>query len=108
MRPALVAGIVNWDASPIGADHIWFRTPLEGSALYASSEPFAPVLLSACTSHTMAEVASVPLDVMTGDPEEKPYSFCEAPTLSSTGADGSVPSNLRAYMLSVLPQPVPS
>ena len=70
-----MAGIVNFAASPVGAEKIGLIVQgavtvqvSGGTATKASSVP-GPPTLAAWTIHTTAEAGSVPLEVTTGTPE---------------------------------------
>src|SRR5215471_4572184 len=88
-RPPSVAGTANLLAVPIGADQIGVSwPPADGIASNASSVPPEPLLPDEYSSQTTALVGSVPLDVTTGEPEEKPKTAGESPASVSVALAG--------------------
>ena len=92
-------------AWPTGADHSWVSValPARGTARNASSR-VALEELGALTSHTIADAGSVPLEVMTGEPEEYPNTPGELATSRSTGVAAFDPSNFSTRRKSLTPE----
>ncbi len=63
--------MANFAAWPTGADQIWVSValPAFGTARNASSRVLVGSEGEMLTSHTIADAGSVPLEVMTGEPE---------------------------------------
>ena len=108
--PPEVAAVVNWLAVPIGADQIGLivhgaaavHVP-PGLAANASSAPLPPLIPDEYTAQTTAVEMCGPVDVTTGDPDEKPNTRLLLATSDSRGSPDLLTPNFSIRRLSFRP-----